>query len=158
MLTRHLDRHFRGRIPPEVRYHSLGVLSDDWALLLSALAHAGRADRTATLQAFARGKERLGVPRDPHTLAPREACSIPALDRALDRLASASPEVRKRVLEAGLACIASDRRVTVAEGELLRAIADSLDCPMPPLLTRALTIPVSPPDSVAPRPLPLLPS
>ena len=28
----------------------------------------------------------------------------------------------------------ADGRVTVAEGELLRAIADSLDCPMPPLL------------------------
>ena len=30
--------------------------------------------------------------------------------------------------------IASDGRVTIAEGELLRAISDSLGCPMPPFL------------------------
>jgi hypothetical protein len=27
-----------------------------------------------------------------------------------------------------------DKRVTIAEAELFRAIADSLDCPIPPLL------------------------
>jgi hypothetical protein len=34
------------------------------------------------------------------------------------------------------ACIGADGRVTVEEGELLRAISDSLGCPMPPLLGR----------------------
>jgi hypothetical protein len=56
------------------------------------------------------------------------------LKQALDHLAAASPGVKKRALDASAACIAADGRVTVSEGELLRAIADSLDCPMPPLI------------------------
>ena len=39
-----------------------------------------------------------------------------------------------RWLDACAGCIAADGRATVEEGELLRAVADSLDCPMPPLL------------------------
>ena len=42
--------------------------------------------------------------------------------------------VKKQVIEACASAIASDGMVTTGEGELLRAIADSLDCPMPPLL------------------------
>jgi hypothetical protein len=45
--------------------------------------------------------------------------------------------VKKRVLEACGECIGADGRVTAAEGELLRAIADALDLPMPPLLEPA---------------------
>jgi hypothetical protein len=44
------------------------------------------------------------------------------------------PQGKKRLLEAATACVVADRRVTVAEAELLRAIADSLDCPVPPFL------------------------
>jgi len=32
-----------------------------------------------------------------------------------------------------VACVAADGTVTLREGELLRAIAATLDCPMPPL-------------------------
>ncbi|MBW3598424.1 MAG: hypothetical protein KY475_14270, partial [Planctomycetes bacterium] len=56
-----------------------------------------------------------------------------AVDEALNKLASASPQIKKRVLAAATACVAADGQVTVNEGELLRAIADSLDCPIPPL-------------------------
>jgi hypothetical protein len=49
----------------------------------------------------------------------------------------ASPSVKKRVLDACAVCIAVDGTVTVEEGELLRAVADALDCPMPPLLGTA---------------------
>ena len=35
---------------------------------------------------------------------------------------------------AAAACVAADHEVTVSEAELFRAIADTLDCPVPPLL------------------------
>jgi len=38
------------------------------------------------------------------------------------------------MLAACTTCIAYDGKVTIEEAELLRAIADSLDCPLPPLL------------------------
>ena len=39
-----------------------------------------------------------------------------------------------RILEAAVAIVVADRSVMVDEGELLRAIAEALDCPVPPLL------------------------
>jgi hypothetical protein len=102
--------------------------------------------------------ERFGMRRDARALLPERASSLPALDQALDRLAASAPQVKSRVLDACATCIASDGRVTVAEGEMLRAIADSLDCPIPPLL--AGSIPVEGPAraSAAERPAPVLPS
>ena len=41
---------------------------------------------------------------------------------------------KRKILEAAIAIVVADRAVTVDEGELLRAIAEALDCPVPPLL------------------------
>jgi len=68
------------------------------------------------------------------TLLPREKCDLRALDGALDRLADTAPRLRGEILGACVAAVATDGTVTIAEGELLRAVADSLGCPMPPLL------------------------
>ena len=38
------------------------------------------------------------------------------------------------IIEACAICIAADRKITVDEAELLRVVADSLGCPIPPLL------------------------
>jgi len=63
-----------------------------------------------------------------------EKCDLRALDGALDRLADTAPRLRGEILGACVAAVATDGTVTIAEGELLRAVADSLGCPMPPLL------------------------
>jgi uncharacterized tellurite resistance protein B-like protein len=67
-------------------------------------------------------------------LLPRERAGLRELDRALDRLAEADPSARQQILTACAACISADREISQAEGELVRAIADSIGCPMPPLL------------------------
>ena len=61
--------------------------------------------------------------------------SLAAIDSALDNLAAAVPKLKRIILAACVACVLADRQVTVAEAELLRAVADSLGCPMPPLLS-----------------------
>jgi hypothetical protein len=71
-------------------------------------------------------------------LPAREECTLPAIDRSLGAIATATPAIKRHVLAACAAAISADGHVTVAEGELLRAIADALDCPMPPLLGRAI--------------------
>ncbi len=43
-------------------------------------------------------------------------------------------KLKRDLIEAGVACVIADKRITTIEGELLRGIADSLGCPMPPLL------------------------
>ena len=57
------------------------------------------------------------------------------LDEALQKLDLASRPLKKQILMAcAAATIGADGQITVEEGELLRAISDSLDCPMPPIL------------------------
>ncbi|MGI9335923.1 MAG: hypothetical protein ACR2RL_22480 [Gammaproteobacteria bacterium] len=56
-------------------------------------------------------------------------------DEQRERYAPAADELLRRA--EGLACadaVLHDGEVTIAEGELLRAVAECLDCPMPPLV------------------------
>jgi hypothetical protein len=62
---------------------------------------------------------------------------LPEFDAALRQLGEASPDVKRRVVVGCAVCIMADRQVTVREGELLRAISDTLGCPMPPLVAEA---------------------
>ena len=43
-------------------------------------------------------------------------------------------QIKKNVLNACIETVASDGVIQEDEAELLRAIADTLDCPMPPLI------------------------
>jgi len=73
-------------------------------------------------------------------MLPRAECGLARIDQALDKLAGLAPRLRKRVIYACTTCITDDEQITVTEGELLRAVADALGCPMPPLLPgQALT-------------------
>jgi len=57
-----------------------------------------------------------------------------ALDHVLRRLAQASPGIKKRVLHACAYAVAADNLIQAEEAELLRAIAETLDCPIPPFI------------------------
>ena len=134
ILLRHLEPHFHPSRPPAVAYGSLRAVSRQVSLLLSILAHAGQAEPDKAAQAFARGAERLADTRAVASLLPFDECGLADIDRALAALVQAAPPMKRRLIEACAATIAFDKRVTVQEGELLRAISDSLDCPMPPFL------------------------
>lgn len=134
MLLRHLDRKFFRTPSPEVRYGSMAPLRVRVATLLSSLAWIGQKDPAEVLAAFDAGLARLGPDARPMGLLPRESCPLSAVEEALDELVSAAPPIKRRLLEACVATISHDGRVTITEGELIRAIADSLDCPIPPLL------------------------
>jgi hypothetical protein len=134
VLLRHLEPHFHPVPPPPVAYGSLRAVSRQVSLLLSILAHAGQAQPERAAQAFAAGAGQLGDTRAVASLLPFEQCGLADLDRALAELAKVSPAMKRKLIEACAATIAFDHRVTIQEGELLRAVSDSLDCPMPPFL------------------------
>lgn len=134
VLLRHLQPHFEPVPPPPVAYGTLRAVSRQTSLLLSILSHAGQAQPERAAQAFAAGAGQLGDTRAVASLLPFEQCGLADLDRALAELVKASPAMKRRLIEACAATIAFDRRVTIQEGELLRAVSDSLDCPMPPFL------------------------
>jgi hypothetical protein len=134
MLFRPLDRHFRRQGPPVVHYSSLSGLARELSDLFSALAHLGHSDAVAAGLAFEQARAALGIPIE---LRSRADCSLNHIDQALEKLSAASGAVKRRVLHAAVICVTADGQVTLAEAELLRAIAASLECPLPPLLASA---------------------
>ena len=71
------------------------------------------------------------------TLRSREECGLTEINTALDRLAQAVPQIKKNLLEACVRVVGADGVIQESEAELLRGIAETLDCPMPPFLTAA---------------------
>ena len=100
-------------------------------MLLSSLAYAGKKGRDAA-SAFGAGARPLRL--SGLTLLPVERCRLGELDQALDRLVEVGSREKRKLIAACVACITADLDVSVREGELLRAIASTLGCPMPPLL------------------------
>jgi hypothetical protein len=70
----------------------------------------------------------------PLTFMPRDACGLPQLQEALETLVHVVPKHRGRVVDACAEVICADGRVQIPEAELLRGIADLLDCPIPPFV------------------------
>jgi hypothetical protein len=138
VLLRHLEPAFAPRPAPRVSYYALRHLGEPVGVLLSALAHAGATEPASAAGAFAAGLAALG-PQGPPRLAllPREQCTFRRLDDALATLAAVAPPRLRELVAACGATVAHDGLVSGAEGELLRAIADALGCPVPPLVAVA---------------------
>jgi len=132
IVLRHLAPQFSGPRKAVVQYYTLKPLVPDAAVILSALAHVGSDDPAAVARAFAEGAPYLRAP-EPMALLPLEQCGLAALDAALNRLALAVPNIKKNLLEACARVAGADGVIYEGEAELLRAVADTLDCPMPPL-------------------------
>ena len=132
MILRHLEPNFSEKRQVPVQYYNLARLRGPVGLLLSALAHGGHEDPAEAREAFGQGSARLEL--DGLGLLDRGDCRFRELDAALDVLDTVTFKLKQRLLEAGAATILADRRVTTHEAELLRGVADSLGCPMPPLL------------------------
>jgi Zn-dependent protease with chaperone function len=114
-----------------VQFHSFQPLADDIAVVLSALAHAGATEPARLSLAFAAGVGLLPLIATRLSLATADACSLEKLDAALDRLATAAPPIKQRVLAAAAQVIGADRTVSSREADLYRAIAAAIDCPVP---------------------------
>ncbi|MGB0767306.1 MAG: M48 family metallopeptidase [Phycisphaeraceae bacterium] len=132
VLLRHLDLHFAASPDPRVEYYSLKPLVESCAAVLSALAHIGERNAERATAAFRAGADELDV--DGVSLQDRSAVKLSAVGTALDELLLASPREKKKLIRACAKTIAADGEVTRGEGELMRAVADALGVPMPPLL------------------------
>jgi Zn-dependent protease with chaperone function len=135
IVLRHLEPHFAQARKPAVQYYSLKPLVPDCAVLLSALAYIGQDEPDKAAFAFQQGAQPLSYSAQvPLSLLPREACELDQVDAALNRLAQAVPQIKKNLLNACTQTVAADGVIQEMEAELLRAIADTLDCPIPPLI------------------------
>jgi len=143
VLLRHLQPQFQPIRPLAIRYYGLQRLADPCSILFSALAYSGDETRFEEGSHAENGPEAIEaalsaaarrLPEVPLRLLPRDACRLTRLDDALRRLTRVSAKQRRRLIDAAADVICADGEVRVREAELLRAISDMLDCPMPPLL------------------------
>jgi hypothetical protein len=133
IVLHHLGPQFGQGQRAVVQYYSMKPLVPDCAVLLSALANVGSSDAAEIQKAFATGMPYLRAPDETDlVLLPREQCDVNQMDPALNRLAQAVPTIKKNLIEACIHTVGADGVILEAEAELLRAIADTLDCPMPP--------------------------
>jgi len=135
ILRKNLEPVIRGKVDKApIQYYSVTPLAADISVLLSALTHAGYETDDKKKEAFAAGVGKMRMRSGSLTLSGEDAIDFDRLDDALDRLRKAAPGVKRRIMNALAYVAAFDKTVTVDEGVLLRAIADTLDCPVPPLV------------------------
>jgi Zn-dependent protease with chaperone function len=132
IVLRQLEPAF---LPPKkqvVQFYVIKPLLSDCVTLLSALAYAGQDEPAQIKAAFRQGAAQLNAPA--LALASPDDCSLAMVDAALDRMNQGAPPVKKILLNACAETVAADGVIQENEAELLRAIADALDCPIPPML------------------------
>ena len=119
-----------------IQFYDLHPLASDCGVLLSATAYAGQDDASKAYQAFEQEAQWLGrAARAEIPWLPPEQCTLGHIDPALERLNQAVPQIKKNVLNACAQTVAADNVIQEREAELLRAIADALDCPIPPFVS-----------------------
>ena len=129
-LSRHLGDH-AGRVVP-VRYKSYKPLLPAIQRLLSLMARAGTADNTEAQKLYQEAVAGF-VDNRKGELAALEKVTMRQLQEALRALNSLSPLLKPAIIDACAHCVSHDGKVEVREYELMRLVADQMDCPMPPL-------------------------
>jgi Zn-dependent protease with chaperone function len=115
--------------PIPARYRKVEELADDAHAMLSLVVLvSGR----ASAQAFARGAALLGLGwKAP---VPAQALTASAISASFERLRHLAPLAKPALLRACVEAAMADGQLRLAEAELLRVVAATLDCPVPPVL------------------------
>ncbi len=134
MIQRHLARHFEGAGPAPLRFRSLRSLLPDTRVLIASLARVGSRSEEQAERAFRHGAQTLQLRGEAGPIPASHECSLAAIDQALSRYDAAAPALKRELMLACAATVMADDEVTDHEAELIRAIGDALDCPVPPFV------------------------
>ena len=136
VLRRHLDRWFHMVLPAKTSFRSFQQLLPELQALLSAISGVGTRTPEQAAAALSAGQSLLAEHGVYLTLEPRPA-SLDEVAAALEKFDAATPLVKKQLLMTCVAVATQDGHITSEEAEMLRAIADTIDCPLPPLAALA---------------------
>lgn len=131
-LYRLLRHHLDGQ-QISARNISLATAEKSCVTVLSALALATHSDKTAAEKKFLAAWKILGLVNRPCDSSILD--NMNALDQAVRVLHHLQPLSKPRLLKACCAAIEIDGHYTAESVELLRAIADTIDTPIPPVIT-----------------------
>lgn len=142
-LLMHLDRRFGIARPPRVRYAATKKLSKQIEMMLSAFASASVSgsvlensvppDPDQVLESYRLAMQVAGFGDAAESKAVLKDWEVEQLEDCMRHLHRASHAVRKQFLHAAAVLITYDHEITIAESEFFRAVAESLDCPVPVL-------------------------
>jgi len=126
-----LHQHLRAGAgkPIPTKFRKVEDVAQDTHIVLSLIAHASNSDAAA---AHAKGREILGI--ELPGLMPAAQLTSVGIGASLERLRHLEPFSKPRVLKACLETAAADGVFRLAEAELVRAVAATLDCPLPPVI------------------------
>jgi Zn-dependent protease with chaperone function len=133
VITHRLDTAFTN-VGQKISYKNITTIMGDAVCLLTALARVGHTDKKAAEDAFRAAISNLPAKRE--KLEMDKKTSFGALHTALKHFAAASSGVKKTIFDACSQCVLFDKKVSISEAELLRAVAYSMDIPVPPFLSR----------------------
>lgn len=134
LLMRHLEPCFTQRPNRPAQIYGLRGVQQECSCVLTSIARVGNRDEILARQAFERGLIVLQEANVEFTFLPPVESGIACLERSFTVLENTSPLIKRRLLGACLECLRHDGKVTLAEVELFRAIADAIGCPLPPWL------------------------
>ncbi|MBU0481898.1 MAG: M48 family metallopeptidase [Proteobacteria bacterium] len=131
IVLHHLELVFSNK--PAGGKHDLSMeqAGKSCAVLLSVLAYSSEQKGLNHQETFAKGAAKLDVKIH---LLPKNEISRDKLDSSLNELAGLKPMDKEKLLKACGACAAADGHIAPVEAELVRVIADTLDCPVPPFI------------------------
>lgn len=134
VVTEYLDEAVDGKVSEHGECRDLKRLIDPASNLFVALAIFGNADRERAREAYTAAVRRCGIAEKHWREIDNETdIAIKDLDRALRAFADVDPMIKQKIIEACVTCVQVDEEIAVEERLILRAIADTMDCPLPPL-------------------------
>lgn len=135
LVKKHLGRKFEGASAKTKVISSTGPLRDHFSMLLSTMVWVGQPGSDAEAKRiFDQALQQAPLFHGQIQLKPFDALGFNELDKALDTLTHARFGVKRQMLNTCATAVAHDGEVNDDEGELIRAVAVTLDCPMPPLV------------------------
>ena len=134
-LIVHLDRRY-GRVrPPRVQYRAINPLKEEICRLIAIVVRVGHDQPDEIQKAWLVGMNSLEKPDwNEEKKYLNEPISAKLLEDAIEKVNLAAPVIKKRLLTAMAEAISCDGKITVEEAETFRAVAESLDCPVPPVM------------------------
>lgn len=123
-LQQIVDRE-RGEGRTQPKFGDFEDLLDECQILLSGVAHANDSDVMTTYSL----QRASNVLQHEFELLPKEACSLQAIDEALDQLKYLAPKARRQLMLASSTSIETDSKLNDAESLLMRGICSGLGYP-----------------------------
>ncbi len=132
IVRRHLDLHFRRTQPPKIQVRRLTEAAPEASAIISAFAALsgppGSPAHTLAFSAAHRALAEHAIQWTPEVTT----VTLDQIDAALDRFDCAVPMVKKQLIYLCANAVFADGSVSNHEAELLRAVGDTIGCPVPP--------------------------